>query len=424
MAVITASFKLGSRISIYLLDRLSISWHLLLMSTTLEIESLLSWREPNRVRTGQGERNLRKAMPTESFWEQWRSNKTVLKAAGISLSKDNRTGQWEACWWQAIDEAERKAKASAEADSRATDNAAIELPVPEGLAYLPYQRAGIAYALERQGVLFGDEMGLGKTVQAIGTINADESIQKVLVICPAGLKLNWYRELKRWLTRSLSIQVVNGKGWIDADILVVAYTMLEKHHTTIHSTSWDLVIADEIHNIKNPDAQRTQEIAGRPARAAKGKYAATLPKPSLNARRKLGLSGTPMVNRPIELYSTISWLRPDLWPANKRFSYAMRYCNAHQNSYGWDFSGSSHLDELQHSLRQNCMVRRLKKDVLTELPPKRRQVIELSVEGDMRKLLDREIQMHDDSGLMNSRLRSTSSKRVTTNPLTKRHSPN
>lgn len=94
--------------------------------------------------------------------------------------------------------------------SRATDSD-LEIPAPQGYAYMPFQRGGIAYGLARfqhlyeteqtGGVLIADEMGLGKTVQAIGLINVDATIKRVLVVCPASLKINWRRELERWLVR-------------------------------------------------------------------------------------------------------------------------------------------------------------------------------------------------------------------------------
>src|SRR5262245_41105289 len=95
----------------------------------------------------------------------------------------------------ADDEAQAKlaGRVSSTELSRATD-AKLDVPAPEGRAYLPYQRAGIAYAMGRPSTLIADEMGLGKTIEAIGTINADPSIHVVLVICPASLKLNWQRE--------------------------------------------------------------------------------------------------------------------------------------------------------------------------------------------------------------------------------------
>ncbi|MGH7248103.1 MAG: helicase-related protein, partial [Pseudomonadota bacterium] len=102
-------------------------------------------------------------------------------------------------------------------------------------------------------------------------------------------------------------------------------------------------------------------------------------KPALKARRRLGLTGTPIPNRPIEGWPIFHYLAPAEFPSF--FGYARRYCAAAQGRYGWDFSGSSNLGELQNKLRASIMVRRLKKDVLTELPAKRRAVIELAANG-------------------------------------------
>lgn len=88
--------------------------------------------------------------------------------------------------------------------SRAAD-ADIDVPCPEGMSYLPYQRAGIKWISERQSTLLGDQMGLGKTVQVLGAINADESIRNVLCVVPASLTANWAREAQKWLTRPAMI---------------------------------------------------------------------------------------------------------------------------------------------------------------------------------------------------------------------------
>lgn len=103
------------------------------------------------------------------------------------------------------------------------------------------------------------------------------------------------------------------------------------------------------------------------------------------------LTGTPIVNRPVELWPLVESLDPDGLGRNF-FSYAKRYTNATHNGYGWDFSGASNLEELQEKLRTTVMVRRLKADVLTELPPKRRQVIEIPANG-LEGLVKRETAM-------------------------------
>jgi SWI/SNF-related matrix-associated actin-dependent regulator 1 of chromatin subfamily A len=258
--------------------------------------------------------------------------------------------------------------------SKATD-ADLDIPSPEGLSYMPFQRAGIAYAMGRKGVLIGDEMGLGKTIQAIGVINSDENIQKVLVVCPASLRLNWKRELERWLVRPLRVGIAQGKDWpLNVDIVVVNYDVLKNFKKKLYGDEWDLLVVDECHYLKNPKAQRTVSVFG------KWNKDPDKVKPAIEAKRRVFLTGTPIVNRPIELWPLLQSLDPDGLGSNWRW-YVTRYCDGHQTKWGWDVSGASRLDELQDRLRTTLMVRRLKSQVLQELPAKRRQVLELPANG-------------------------------------------
>ncbi len=120
----------------------------------------------------------------------------------------------------------------------------------------------------------------------------------------------------------------------------------------------------------------------------KEKYEVVLPPLApLKAKRRLFLTGTPIVNRPKELWPIVQSLCPDF---EKNFmAYAMKYCNAFKTRFGWDFNGAARLPELQERLRATCMVRRLKADVLKELPPKRRQVMVLESEG-LEAILEKE----------------------------------
>lgn len=273
-----------------------------------------------------------------------------------------------------VDAAEdRKAREASLALSHATD-ADVELPVPDGLAYLPYQRAGIVYALGREATLIGDEMGLGKTIQAVGVINADPTIARALIICPASLRLNWARELRKWLTRDLTVGIaMAGGSWPNADIVIINYDVLKRFGTRIHAKPWDLLVCDESHFLKNPKAQRTQAVVGGSAR---GDGEA---KRAIQARRRIFLTGTPIPNRPIEAWTAVHFLAPEVFSNWK--TYATRYCAGHRTQWGWDVSGASHLDELQDKLRSCIMVRRKKADVLTELPAKRRQVLEVQADS-------------------------------------------
>lgn len=341
--------------------------------TTFDIATLCKWGEAKKIETRNGPRMLRTAPATEKFWTLWRANKSTLQAAGISCAPVKPGSRdWNACWWLPLDPAVVKAdnerKAALRVASEAQD-AAIEIPSPEGMTYLPYQKAGIQFCVHlfgagKTGALIGDEMGLGKTIQAIGVINLDPTIKRVLIICPATLKVNWKRELAKWLVRPMRVAIQDaGAAWLGnlADVLIINYDILGKYADQIKAGDWDLRVSDEAHYGKNPKAARSKALYAIPA------------------RRKLALTGTPILNRPVELHPILKDLDAKEW--GNWFKYVQRYCDAKRNGFGWEVTGASNLDELQARLRGSVMVRRLKKDVLTELPAKRRQIIELDSTG-------------------------------------------
>ena len=268
-------------------------------------------------------------------------------------------------------ESHTKAVKDAVEASRAVD-ADVDIPAPDGLAYLPFQKAGIVYASNREVTIVGDEMGLGKTIQALGIVNADPTVKSVLVICPASLRMNWQREAERWLVRPMSIGIANHE-FPTTDLVIINYDILRKHRETLRSRVWDLLVVDECHYLKNPKTIRTIEVLGKWHRDPQ------LALSPIPAKRRLYLTGTPIVNRPIELWPILhSTGRPE-WRNWK--TYVERFCDGEQTRWGWDVKGASNLGELQEILRSTIMVRRLKKDVLTDLPAKRRQVIELPANG-------------------------------------------
>lgn len=267
--------------------------------------------------------------------------------------------------------------------SRATSVDA-DIPAPADLAYLPFQRAGIVYSMERDGVLIGDEMGLGKTIQAIGIVNVTPEARSVLIICPASLKINWRNEFEKWDIKGLSVEIANGSKFPTTDVVILNYEIVKRNRPAIDARDWDVLIVDECHYLKNWQAQRTQAVLGR--KAKRGDERPEI-KP-IAAKRRVFLSGTPFVNRPVEFFPIIEALDPNGLGASF-WTYVNRYCAAYNSNFGWDFSGASNLDELQQRARSTFLVRRLKKDVLKELPPKRRQVIEIPAKG-FERLIDTE----------------------------------
>jgi SWI/SNF-related matrix-associated actin-dependent regulator 1 of chromatin subfamily A len=363
---------------------------------TIDIPAMLPWSEPKRVNTRNGPRLLRKAAPTDAFWQAWRAAKQELSRAGISVGQDrsNNTGAWEVCWWGQIPAEEIQEQQARIEASRATDKTDVYIPKPDGLDYLGYQRAGIYFAAElygagKSGCLIGDEMGLGKTIQGIGTINFNPTIKRVLVVCPATLKVNWSRELQKWLTRPMTVGIASGSYFPSTDIVICNYDIVNRFPKQL-AEQWDLVICDEVHLCKNAKTIRARALFGyQPSKKeiAKG----IEPTAGVNAKRKLALTGTPICNRPMEIFSVLHWLDPQKW--DNGFKFGLRYAGGKQTRWGWDFSGATNLEELQRELRASCMVRRLKADVLTELPPKRRQVIEIPAD-ECQDLIDQEIETY------------------------------
>jgi SNF2 family DNA or RNA helicase len=268
-----------------------------------------------------------------------------------------------------------------------------EYPVPKGLSYLPYQREAISFALEHEDCLIADEMGLGKTIEAIGLANVCPEIKHVLIVCPASLKLNWKREWELWDVKRLSVGIVTGNEFPDSDVAIINYELLKRHSDRLRSHDWNLLIVDECHKLKNDKAQRTVALLGK-RRWDSWRKCWIVESEPVRADRILFLTGTPLLNRPAELWSIVHALDPDGLGRSKSY-FEERYCDGHMEWRGWgigevwDKSGASNLEELNERM-QRFMIRRLKRDVLKELPAKRRQVIVLESSGPIRKLLKEE----------------------------------
>jgi SWI/SNF-related matrix-associated actin-dependent regulator 1 of chromatin subfamily A len=128
------------------------------------------------------------------------------------------------------------------------------------MSLYPFQKEGIAFATNREASLIADDMGLGKTVQEIGVINEDASIRRVLVVCPASVRIPWQRELDQWLNRSFTIAVVgvNCQKPLSGDgITIINYDRLARFENELGA--YDLAVLDECQYIKlRPREERSQ----------------------------------------------------------------------------------------------------------------------------------------------------------------------
>lgn len=263
------------------------------------------------------------------------------------------------------------------APSRASDTSKV-FKAPEGLSYLPYQNAGIEYIMARKDTLLADAPGLGKTIQGIGTMNEMRAF-RTLIICPASLKKNWKKEIDKWNTLGENFDVgIAGPKWVTTPSVIVNFEMLKKFSRELREEDWDLIIVDESQNIVNLKAERSKQVYGW------GKKI----KP-LRARKRLWMTGTPILNKPVDLWAVCRAF--DRWGLGKNWEqFVYRYCDASETHFGVDTTGSSNLKELQYALRTTFMIRRTKEQVLKELPAKRRQVFELPKKG-LTKVLREEM---------------------------------
>ncbi|KAM3856911.1 SWI/SNF-related matrix-associated actin-dependent regulator of chromatin subfamily A-like protein 1 isoform 1-T2 [Vipera latastei] len=236
---------------------------------------------------------------------------------------------------------------------------------------LPFQREGVNFAISRGGrLLLADDMGLGKTIQAICIAAYYRKEWPLLVVAPSSVRYTWAEAFHRWLP-SLSPDTINviatGKDQVSAKpINIVSFDLLSKTEKQL-KTTFQVVIVDESHFLKNVKTARCR--AAMPLLKA--------------AKRVILLSGTPAMSRPAELYTQIAVVQPTFFP--QFHSFGVRYCDAKQRPWGWDYSGSSNLKELKLLLEETIMIRRLKSDVLSQLPSKQRKMVVVTPEGINRR---------------------------------------
>jgi hypothetical protein len=253
----------------------------------------------------------------------------------------------------------------------------------------PFQKAGVAYLLSQRRAFLADEQGLGKTIEALATLEADDAYPAI-VVCPASLKLNWQREIAHWLpqrtVRALSgtgsragansggeaaggAADSRGRGNSDialADITLVNYDIVAARLAELSALAPQALVLDESHYCKNASAKRTQAVT---------RLAAQVPVDGI----VLALTGTPVVNRPAELISQLRILgRLSDFGSGAKFGERFRGPDAHHR--------------LHWHLRARCFVRRLKADVLAQLPAKTRAVVPVELDNEVEyRLAERDL---------------------------------
>jgi SWI/SNF-related matrix-associated actin-dependent regulator 1 of chromatin subfamily A len=224
----------------------------------------------------------------------------------------------------------------------------------------------VSFLERRNGrALLADDQGLGKTIQTLAYLSLHKQFRGICV-CPATVKWNWEAEAKKWASH-LHTYVVNGRTphrlSFKYNFVIINYDILKDWEMELKKWGPDVIIGDEIHFCKNVKSQRSRAFD----------------KVTKNCEHIIGLTGTPIVNAPVEFYHALKIIDPALFPSYWRF--AQRYCGAKHNGFGWDFKGSSNEEELYHILTKDSgiMKRRMKVDVLPELPPVTHSIIPLHI---------------------------------------------
>jgi len=259
-----------------------------------------------------------------------------------------------------------------------------DINIPTLLDLYPYQRVAVEF-IDRAGgrAMVADAMGLGKTATAIGY--AVYKNRRTLVVCPKSVKINWHREIRRFSGLDVCVWESSGPiGDIAAPFHVINYDVVDKHADALNKIGFDLLVCDEATYLKNRKSKRAKAVLGYwPERKV---Y------PGIKTEEVVFLTGTPILNRPIEAYTLLNYLDKDRF--NSWFHFT-------QNYGGYRNEPPRNLIEL-HQVTKDLIIRRLKSQVLTELPPKQRNdlLVELSpVEmRDYSKLIDKLFRKWGESG--------------------------
>ena len=259
-------------------------------------------------------------------------------------------------------------------------------PIPKGLELMPFQQAGVEYALSRPHALIGDQPGLGKTAQAIAISNVLDS-QATLVICPAAVRYHWRGEIMRWsaITGVRPYCVFKATDGVHprAPYVVLSYDLVSRSKPVLEAVlrrQWKHLILDEAHYLKTISSRRTKAVFGSLAQ---------------KCERVTALTGTPLPNRPRECYTltrSLCWEAID-WMSYEKFKFRFNPSDMWREEVG-------RLPELHARLRCNYLVRRLKSAVLSQLPEKTYELVEVEENGGISKVLRAEKELVGDMGVV------------------------
>jgi SNF2 family DNA or RNA helicase len=267
-----------------------------------------------------------------------------------------------------------------------------------------YQILDIVRMISLGSSINANEMGLGKTFEAIVAISM-MNCKKILIVCPKTLMYNWQNEFLKWTNiDNNSINLIQGTPKQKKEALckvgmstvnIINYDIIGSKQSSMGETNevlvalqsyeWDVIVADEAHRIKNRTRSRTAGLK------------------SLHSTHKMALTGTPVQNRPNDLWSIMHWVNP-FYSTNSYWKFVYQFCEIEDNGFGAQIVGlTTNNDRLKmlHQINSNVMIRNVKSEVLKELPDKEHQVLKIAMSSKQRKayeVLEKEILLELSSG--------------------------
>jgi SNF2 family DNA or RNA helicase len=321
------------------------------------------------------DRDLIRAVPGARFdkdareWHvplSWASCLTLRGVFGERLEVGDELQKW------AFMELEQRIEPAMEARQLALDINADTAGDPR---LYSYQRTGVRFLVAAGSAVLADEMGTGKTVQAIAALEQLDAYP-ALIVCPNSVKANWRKEFERWaphrevvvcsggaatkrkaLAKEADVYVINWEGLRSHSRLApygsISLSAKEKELKELNRP-WGAVVADEAHKAKDPKSQQARALWAIGA----------------TARHRFAMTGTPIAQHPGDFWSLLHFVSPEEWPSRSR--YIDRYCVTGWNAWGGlDIVGiSPQTAEEFFRIVDPRFVRRLKRDVLPQLPPK------------------------------------------------------
>lgn len=268
---------------------------------------------------------------------------------------------------------------------------------------LPFQKdLGVPFLLSQNHTYLAHQPGLGKSAQSIAASSSKPG--KTLIVCPSSLRINWAREITRWYVKDFpDIAIVPQtprahKMFWDADFVICSDAMLLREWVRVEllKRSFRHIFVDEAHRFKEFGAARSVALFGGRSSSSRGNVITEWSSPGLvyKAEHVGLLSGTPMLGKPIELWSVLYALAPEVIDFMPRLDFGFKYCAPRKDDRGnWVFDGASNENELHSNLTNKFMQRIRKRDVLKDLPEKIRELILIDVDSRTKdvKAFDRQV---------------------------------